>query len=87
MNNLREHIGLHAAISAETIKRRLTNVIKNSGIKTGTIAKETDISIHTIYGICRTTGFCYKPEFVTILKICEYLKVDLKKIFEGDSHG
>ena len=77
---LYKYINYYNNLDNLTVKSYLREHIKASDIKIGRIAKEINVSIHTLYSIMKTTGQHYKPEFIIYLAICNYLNIPITAI-------
>jgi hypothetical protein len=79
---LLKYIYYYNSLDPSIVKSYLRDKIKTCGIKVSRIAKDINISQHTIYGILKTTGQNYKLDFLIFLSICNYLDLSITAITE-----
>jgi hypothetical protein len=72
-------LNLYNKTDSNIIRYNLTKHIKQQRVKAETIAIKTTLNINTIYAITKTENK-YKPDFLTSLLLCDFLKVDITEI-------
>lgn len=74
---LQEFIDFYNRLPSKAARTFLSEHIKQKGIKPSQIAKDLNISTHTIYAITKKYETSFKPTFEMYLKICNYLGIEI----------
>jgi len=71
----------YQATDKDTIKANLKRYMNESDLMIMTIAEQTEIPLSTIYQL-RKHSSSYKPEFMTVLIICDLLGISITEVMQ-----
>lgn len=73
---------LYSKTNKSIIKTNIKNHINKQNLKPATISNNTGIPKQTIYAITKQNSN-YKPDFITALTICNYLKISITDLLQS----